>query len=312
MTRSRRFIGLDTIMVDVVVTIASLPLRGGDQVATERLVSAGGGFNAMSAAARQGLDVIYAGQLGSGPFADIARDALVREGIEVAVARIEHVDIGLCFVLVERDGERTFVTSPGAEGLLTAKQLGAVALQAGDVVFMSGYDFVYPALCAETMSWLRSIDQKVIVAFDPGPRVMDIPEPVRNEVLDRTDWFLCNETEAVNLSQQSDVGDAARWLATRTGRRGVVVRCGPDGCYLATNGAELVHVKGVQTTVVDTNGAGDVHNGVFLAESLRGTDTVESLQRANVAASIAIGLLGPATCPHRDVVSQRFVEAYAN
>jgi sugar/nucleoside kinase (ribokinase family) len=54
--------------------------------------------------------------------------------------------------------------------------------------------------------------------------------------------------------------------------------------------------------VVDTNGAGDVHNGVFLAELSRGTDVIDALRRANVAASIAIGQVGPAACPTRDVI----------
>jgi len=58
--------------------------------------------------------------------------------------------------------------------------------------------------------------------------------------------------------------------------------------------------------VVDTNGAGDAHNGVFLAELARGRDPVSAAWRANGAAALAIGRLGPATAPTRDELSAWF------
>jgi sugar/nucleoside kinase (ribokinase family) len=62
-------------------------------------------------------------------------------------------------------------------------------------------------------------------------------------------------------------------------------------------------VAAFETTVVDTNGAGDTHSGVFLAELARGTDVLEAAQRGNAASAVAISVLGPASCPDRDVVS---------
>jgi sugar/nucleoside kinase (ribokinase family) len=66
---------------------------------------------------------------------------------------------------------------------------------------------------------------------------------------------------------------------------------------------EPEHVAGFEVDVVDTNGAGDTHSGVFLAELARGTDVLEAAQRGNAAAAVAISVLGPATCPERDVVT---------
>ena len=305
MHTSPRFFGLDTVMVDVVLKIEALPLRGSDSVASERLVTAGGGFNAMSAAARQGMNVSYVGQLGTGVFADVAREALANEAIDVAVRAPETRDLGFCVVLVDQAGERTFVTSPGAEGTLTADDLAAVAMKDGDYVSLSGYNFVYPELRAETMKWLSQLADGVLVCFDPGPRVLDIPESTLHEVLARTDWLLCNLSEASSLTGETLATRCAERLLTMSGRRGVVVRAGAKGCVGARRGEKLVDAAGVKVHVVDTNGAGDVHNGVFLAETARGTSFVEALQRANVAASIAIGRFGPATCPSRDLVSRQ-------
>jgi sugar/nucleoside kinase (ribokinase family) len=310
MTSSPRFLGLDTIMIDVVVKIAALPERGLDEVASGRLVTAGGGFNALSAAVRQGMAATYLGQLGSGPFADIARQSLLREGIDAPIPSRSDLDLGLCLVLVEDDGERTFVTSPGAEGQLRASELATVEIFAGDVLFMSGYDFVYPEIGGEVIAWLRTIPEEALVAFDPGPRVMDIPPKVLEEVFARTDWLLCNAHEAKALAVDVELTAAAERLLERTGRVGVVIRDGAEGCHVARRGEETLHVPAVVTEVVDTNGAGDVHNGVFLAEVSRGVSVLEASRRANIAASIAIGQLGPATCPDRAVVSEALARAY--
>jgi sugar/nucleoside kinase (ribokinase family) len=310
MTPSPRFLGLDTVMIDVVLKIAALPERGLDEMATNQLVTPGGGFNAMSAAARQGMSALYLGQLGSGPFARIALEALRVEGIEAPITPRTDIDLGLCLVLVESDGERTFVTSPGAEGFLQTSELQTVEVRGGDVLFMSGYDFVYPEICAQVVAWLRTIPEDLVVAFDPGPRVLDIDHAVLVEVLARTDWLLCNAQEATALSGCVEVGAAAEKLLARTGRHGVVIRDGARGCRIARQNEEALEVHAIKTVAVDTNGAGDIHNGVFLAEVACGTSVLEAAQRANVASSIAIGLLGPATCPSRDVVSAKLIGVF--
>ena len=81
MRASPRLFCLDTVLIDVVLTVAQLPPRAGDVRALDQLITTGGGFNAMSAAARHHMPVTYAGRMGSGPFAAVAAVALEREGI---------------------------------------------------------------------------------------------------------------------------------------------------------------------------------------------------------------------------------------
>jgi sugar/nucleoside kinase (ribokinase family) len=298
---------LDTVMIDFALVVAQLPERGGDSLASRRLVTAGGGYNVMSAARRQGLDALYVGQLGEGPFADLARAIVVGEGIEVAVGPRGGRDLGVCVVLVEESGERTFVTSPGAELTLLPEDLAAVSLEPGDVVYVSGYNVVYPEVARTVSEWLGAVPSGVVVAFDPGPRAADIEADVMVTVLDRTDWLLCNAAEARHLSGRSTAQECARALHDRGGYSRVVVRDGAAGCAVA--GDDIVaHAPGYAVTVVDTNGAGDVHNGVVIAEWSRGTPLEESLRRANAAAAIAISTFGPATCPTREVVDRFLVD----
>jgi sugar/nucleoside kinase (ribokinase family) len=66
---------------------------------------------------------------------------------------------------------------------------------------------------------------------------------------------------------------------------------------------EPVLVDSFNVAVVDTNGAGDTHSGVFLAELTLGTDVIEAARRGNAASAVAISVLGPASCPNRDVIT---------
>ena len=307
MTSSRLY-NLDTVMIDVMLKVTALPAPGSDTLASEQLVTTGGGFNVMSAAARHGLAALYAGRLGDGPFSDIAREALRGEDIEVAVEPDPTRDIGFCLVLVDDDGERTFVTSKGAELGLRPEHLESIRPQSGDFVYLSGYNLVYEETRATVTMWIEHLASDVVVAFDPGARVADIDGGALDDVLGRADWLLCNTEESFTLSRQRSIERALDALALITGRRGIVVHDGAAGCLVATRGGSPTRVDGFATTVVDTNGAGDVHNGVFLAELARGTEVIGAARRANAAAAMAIGVLGPAACPPRDEVSAWYAQ----
>lgn len=293
-TSSSRLYCLDTVMLDIVVRVDALPTSGHDILATQRLLTTGGGYNAMSAAARHMMPVSYAGRLGTGPFSQTALSNFEKDGIDAPLEPHESLDLGFCIVMLEPSGERSFITSKGAEDTLRASDLAQLSPQEGDFVLLSGYNIMYPGFSEVVLDWIESLNDEVEVALDPSNRVYDIPSEYLQRALRRIDWLLCNEEEAGFLAEGGPL--------TRV--NGVVVRHGETGCTIAYNQQEPVQVDGFVTDVVDTNGAGDVHNGVFLAELARGTDVIEAAERANAAAAMAISKLGPATGPTRDAVTK--------
>jgi sugar/nucleoside kinase (ribokinase family) len=291
-------------MIDIVMRISALPESGSDALASERLLTTGGGYNAMCAAARQDLPCVYAGRLGTGPFSSLASDSLDGDDIAHPIEPNKDIDAGICVVLVDDAGERTFVTSPGAEGSLRVSDLERLDVVAVDYVLVSGYNVMYADLAEMVLEWLARLPEGVVVGFDPSNRVMDIPKGNLDAMLARADWLMCNETEASLLTGRDTSEDAASTLASMTGRIGVVVRAGANGCTLQLRGGAQRHIRAFKTTVVDTNGAGDTHNGVFLAELALGADPADAALRANAAAAIAISELGPATCPSRETITR--------
>jgi ribokinase len=156
-THPSRLFCLDTVMIDIVLKISSIPERGSDVLATEHIVTAGGGYNAMSAAARQDMSVFYAGRLGTGPYSNIARVALERDHIARPIESNGDIDNGFCVVLLEDGGERTFITSRGSEATLRASDLAALDVQPGDCVLVSGYNIMDRGAGEIVLRWLAQL-----------------------------------------------------------------------------------------------------------------------------------------------------------
>jgi sugar/nucleoside kinase (ribokinase family) len=324
-TRFGRLLHLGNVVVDVVLNVTGIPSRGGDVLASSTEVAAGGGFNVMAAAVAQGLAVGYAGGYGSGPFAALALTALTDARIEVLLPPKPGRDTGFVVTIVDAGGERTFLTSRGAEATLTAQDLRGVRARPRDAVYLSGYGLVHPSNARAIVDWLGRLGEPNVVFLDPGPLVGDVPGDVLDPVLRRTDWLTCNAREAAWLTGQADPVAAARALATGAldggprhgaaggprpgvagggpaafrGRGGVVVRTGPAGCLLALagGGPAPLQVPGFRVPVVDTNGAGDIHTGTFIAVLARGADAREAARTANAAAAISVTRRGPAAAP---------------
>jgi sugar/nucleoside kinase (ribokinase family) len=314
----RRLVFAGEAIVDVVLTVPGLPPRGGDQLATSSQVTAGGGFNVMAAAARQGLPVLYAGGHGTGPWGDLVRAALAAEGIGWLRPADPDRDTGFDVALVEPDAERTFVTHLGAEAVRGPGGWSGVPAGAGDAVYVSGYGLVGPETGAVLGRWAAALPPGVTLFLDPGPLAADIPAAVLGPMLGRCDWLSCNLREAGILAgpHAADPGPAgtgsvergpvdpatlAGRLLDRAPQAGVLVRAGKAGCYLALRTEPgPVHLPAPVVKAVDSTGAGDAHAGVFLATLADGRDPLQAAARANTAAAFAVTRPGPATAPTRE------------
>ncbi|MGI5130983.1 PfkB family carbohydrate kinase [Pseudonocardia sp. CA-107938] len=288
-----RFVHTGQVVVDLVLRVPALPPAGGDVLASSTHEYVGGGFNVMAAAARAGAQVVYAGGHGVGRRGDLVRAALAAEGVAVAAAPTPDADTGVCVVLVDGTGERTFVTGTGAE---TAVAAPLRDLAADDLGYVSGYSLLVPDKAEQVLAVRGGT-----LLVDPGPLVADIDAGIWARTLARTAVLSCNAREAALLTGIADTADAARSLARQVPV--AVVRRGAAGCVVARND-EVTPVAGMAVTAVDTNGAGDAHCGVLGAELLRGADVLDAARRANVAAAVAVTRHGPATAPTRAEVDE--------
>eukprot|EP01133_Synstelium_polycarpum_P008801 gene8801-10327_t len=279
------------------MSLDTLPATGGDVLANSASFEAGGGFNVMAAARRNGLPVVYLGRHGTGRFGDLARAAMQAEGIEMALAASDDKDTGLCVSLTEATTERTFISHIGAEGDLLAQDLANAVPRDDDYVYVSGYSLLLEGKAQALLDWLLALPRQITVVFDPGPLVKAPDSALMVALLPRIDIWTSNGPEALAFTGASDLAGALLKLNEHLPADTLlVVRDGPNGCWISRNG-QGEHVPGFKVKAVDSNGAGDAHAGVFIAGLANGLAPAVAARRANAAAALAVTRWGPATSP---------------
>ena len=292
-----RLLHTGQVMIDLVMAVDKLPHSGGDVLAQSASFEAGGGFNVMAAALRNGLPVVYLGRHGTGRFGDLAREAMKAEGIRIGITHRAERDTGLCVALTEASAERSFISYIGAEGELTAEDLASVPAEAGDYVYVSGYSLLHGGKAQALVDWVLDLPRGINVVFDPGPLVDSPDEPLMQALLARINLWTSNSVEALKFTGASDIAEALNRLADHLPTDVLmVVRDGPQGCWIS-QGGDCRHVPGFKVEAVDSNGAGDAHAGVFVAGLAQGLSASEAARRANAAAALAVTRWGPATSP---------------
>lgn len=292
-----RLLHTGQVIVDLVMALDTLPATGGDVLAQSASFEAGGGFNVMAAARRNGLPVVYLGRHGNGRFGDLARAAMQAEGVEMAQTASTDKDTGLCVSLTEATTERTFISHIGAEGDLSADDLARMVPQADDYVYVSGYSLLLEGKAQALLDWLLALPQAITVVFDPGPLVKTPDSALMMALLPRIDIWTSNGPEALAFTGAGTLADALVDLNRHLPVDALlVVRDGPNGCWVSRNG-QAEHVPGFKVKAVDSNGAGDAHAGVFMAGLADGLTPSQAARRANAAAALAVTRWGPATSP---------------
>lgn len=294
----RRLVLVGSVLVDVLMYIEHLPERGGDTLARQTSFTTGAGFNVLSGARRLGLAAAYAGHVGTGPMGKQISADLEAAGIPLLLPRVQGEDSGFDVALVERDAERTFITSPGVESRLRLEDLQAIPLQSGDIVYLSGYELCYPVSGASLEQWIPALREDILLALDPGPLVADIPAGRLARVLARVDILSLNTREARLLAGEKSQSQLVAELAPRLapGAR-VIVRAGAEGCWIGSPGTPARHIPPRPTRAIDSTGAGDTHMAALLARLAAGDDFSTAARLANIAASLSTERPGPATSP---------------
>lgn len=298
-----RVIHTGQVIIDLTLRVEALPEPGTDVFADEAAMAVGGGFNVLAAARGLGVETLYAGPLGEGPFAEVARQALEAIGVD-HVGPLVPGDQGYCVAMTDARAERTFISTCGAETRGPVDAFDHLEVAGDDVVCLSGYSLADEAsrTALERLAGrLTEARTGCTALFDVSPMVGSVPMSSLERLGALGPIWSLNEREAGLLADRLglrvEAGDHAGVCEALSGRLGtVLVRAGEQGSWFS-DGGETAHTPSIPVTPVDTNGAGDAHSGVLAAALARGVDLPTALRWANVAGALTTTRFGPATCP---------------
>ena len=287
-----RVVVAGSINMDVVATAERHPKIGETVAGHEVLYFPGGkGANQAVAAAKLGAPTTLIGRLGQDAFGSELKVFLAAQGVDLRFVReTPEVHTGTAIITLA-NADNTIVVIPGANGLVGADDISAVALATGDIA-VSQFEIPLPAIRA-FFEHARATGATTVL--NPAPA-----HPCDSGLLDLVDILILNETELGLLAQTElrDTDDVASFVAAarslQAGRGQIIcVTLGKRGVLALVNGEPLT-VPGRDVTAVDTTGAGDCFVGALAAQLAQATPLRTALGYANAAASICVQRMGAA------------------
>lgn len=303
---------IGSTVVDVLVGVPRLPRRGQDVNISSLGYRLGGcAYNVFKTLQRLKSPALLCSPVGQGPYGKLIRDRFAARNITPFVNLEE--DNGCCYCLIEKDGERTFLSWHGAEYLFSRSWMKNIDYSQVDSIFICGLE-LEESTGSEIVEFVCETPEPQLY-FSPGPRIAYIKRKLMKKIFTRHPILHLNETEARDYAKilkapskgktpaspgrrkkaggDSGIEEAAEILVNHTGNA-VVITLGNRGCYYRSptelNSKEKTEtsagfVPGYTIVVRDTLGAGDAHCGAFIAFHKQGKSLKEACAAANKMAA---------------------------
>lgn len=266
------------LLLDRYFELDRFPRRGGDAVIHNEYDLVGGcAINMAAAFENLGGRAHIVASLGRGPMAGRIRDYLDEHGLSQRFIAPADTDAGYCYVFLEPDGERTFMTRDSLGHYPAA--LVESQMQDMDCAALTGYYLLEePGAVADTLC--RFAAGGGLLLYDPGPMCRQLDADAQRRVMEAAAVITLNESEAEGLRLPEGKNKI------------IVLKKGAAGGTVFHPGGRFDY-PAVPTRLVDGTGAGDAFAGGLLYGLSSGMALEEAVTLAARCAARTVEILGP-------------------
>ncbi|MGC8777586.1 MAG: carbohydrate kinase family protein [Candidatus Caldatribacteriaceae bacterium] len=239
-----------------------------------------------------GEEVVVVGKVGKDDLGEVIIRSLERHGVDARGVSFDEVcHTSATMVILDTQGERTFLHYPGTNARLRADDVREEFLKGTQVVhvagsfLMPGFDGQQTALVfqrARSLGVTTSLD----TAWDDTGQWFSTIEPV----LPHIDIFISNRDESSRISGKTNLVEMAQFFLD-FGIRVVAIKMGEEGSFIMTR-EEKVIIPPFPVDAVDGTGAGDAFAAGFLTGYLKGWDLYEVGRFANACGAMCVQKMG--------------------
>jgi sugar/nucleoside kinase (ribokinase family) len=131
---------IGSTVLDIIIDVPKLPTTSEDVHIQEQTLAIGGcAFNVAHIIRLFQLPHTFCSPVGTGMYGNFVAEKLSQMGI-IPFVRLENQDNGCCYCLVEPHGERTFLSSHGAEYTFDESWLSHLDMHLFDTVYICGLE----------------------------------------------------------------------------------------------------------------------------------------------------------------------------
>jgi ribokinase len=298
MVVSVKVLNFGALNFDYVYSVSHM-VKAGETISSNNLeIFCGGkGLNQSIALARAGVKVYHAGMVG------IDGEKLLsicdENGVDRQNITIENVKSGHAIIQVSDIGDNSIILYGGANDCNTKKHVDKVleTMEPGDYILLQNE--------------INLIDYIIDKAYEKELKIILNPSPFNDKLkrcdLSKIGLFLMNETEGQQITGKHEPEEILMEMRRIYPIAEVVLTLGKEGCmYLGKEGNFSCKSYLVQT--VDSTAAGDTFTGYYIASIMKGSSKLEALNKASLAASIAVTKKGAIpSIPTMDMIEKALV-----
>lgn len=271
-------VGIGASVYDTLMMLSAYPQEDTKAQGLRTLVQGGGPCaTALVAMARLGIAAGYMGTVGDDAFGRFMLADLDKHGVSTEHARRipDAVSYHAVIWLSQETASRTCVWNPGTAPPLAPSQVDEPAVLGAKVLHLDGH-MLEAAIYAARLA--RSAGVKV--SYDAGGTY-----PGVERLLPLVDFLIPSEEYALKMTGEQTAEAAALALHAEHHPEIVVVTQGARGGILCRQG-EISRYPAFPVDVADSNGAGDVFHGAFVAGYLKGLPLSQCAVYASAVSAI--------------------------
>lgn len=264
---------IGSTVADIMIYVDHLPSVEEDVEPTGQTMSIGGCcFNVSNMLSFFQVPYTLFSPVGSGIYGAFILEELKKRGIEPALTRSDAN--GCCYCIVDKNGNRSFLAVHGAEYLFEKEWFDALDVSEYTDVYICGLEIEDKT--GDVIVDFIKRNPQLNVYFAPSARILHIPDPLMNDLLNCSPILHLNREEAsmylrsTGQLEEADpnVMELCHRLYERT-KNTVFVTDGEKGAY-AFDGKKDYWVAGFPANAIDGTGAGDSHIGTLMALRMLG------------------------------------------
>jgi ribokinase len=310
-SQKKPIVVVGSINMDFVVKAPEIPRPGETLTGTEFQTHFGGkGANQAVAIARLGYPVAMIGMVGSDTHGEQLKSSLKDVGVGIDAVSTVEGSSGVASITVSASGENAIVVVAGANARVSPDYLD----RHEETIKNAGMILAQLEIPIETIARLAELCERhrVPLILDPAP-AQNLP----HQTFAKIDWITPNQTESAFYAGQDSSASlltpeqsAARLLAR--GCRGVVLKMGARGVYVAPSEGAAAFVPAFAVKAVDSVAAGDAFNGGFATALMRGESPFESARFGAAVAALSVTRAGAQTAMPSMEEVERFRKLMTN
>jgi len=251
----------------------------------------GSAHNVAANLAELGTITYILGSIGKGDYGEEALKNLRIHGVNTKYVTLKEGLTGMSLVFLV-NGEKTVLTSRGANGFLGEKDLNPEVFDKVDMLILTSL------VSSDNIDLMKNAIEEakkrnVSIVTNPSISMVTQRSDELKYAMQNSKVIIMNGKESCLITGGKDVESAIKELK-KYGAETVIVTQDVKGSLVAENG-EIFRVPSYKVKVVDTTGGGDSYTAGFIHAKFGGYSTKEAVEFASAVAALNITTPGAST-----------------